>query len=61
MYGQISPNAATMTRVPDNITEEPALLRRLLVLTVRDGPGVNEQTAERYLAAHERHHEAANR
>ncbi|WP_406516187.1 hypothetical protein OH809_41150 [Streptomyces sp. NBC_00873] len=61
MYGQISPNAVTMTLVPDNITEEPALLRHLLVLTVRDGPGVNEQTAERHLAAHERHHEAANR
>ncbi|WP_327241490.1 hypothetical protein [Streptomyces sp. NBC_01320] len=61
MSGKISPDSVTVTKVPDDITEEPEMLRRLLVLAVRDGLGVNEQTAERYLAAHERHHEAASR
>ncbi len=60
-YGKIAPDTVTVTRVPDDITEDPEMLRRLLVLAARDGLGVNEQAAERYLAAHERHQEAANR
>ncbi|MER5689284.1 hypothetical protein [Streptomyces sp. NPDC002205] len=61
VYGKIAPGTVPVTQMPDGITEEPEMLRRILVLAVRDGLGVNEQTAEHYLAAHERHQAAANR
>ncbi|MER7118453.1 hypothetical protein ACFQL8_09450 [Streptomyces goshikiensis] len=41
--------------VPDDITTNPSMLRRLIVLALRDKLRVSEEAAERYLGAHERH------
>ncbi|MFD8978684.1 hypothetical protein [Streptomyces sp. NPDC059564] len=40
-------SAAESALIPDDVTTEPAILRRLIVLALRDNLGISEEAAER--------------